>query len=69
MYMPLVLDKPESAAKLTGLKWVCCECLTVNRPTQIGCLTCGKQRWYQLGISEYEATALAEAINEDGHGA
>lgn len=67
--MPLTLDEHKSAAKLGGLKWVCCECLTVNRPTQVECSICGKQRWWQLGISAYEATALAAKINAGGHGA
>jgi hypothetical protein len=67
--MTLTLDRPESAAKLSGLKWVCSECLTVNRPMQIDCVTCGKQRWYQLGISEYAARVVAQQIVDEGHGA
>jgi hypothetical protein len=67
--MPLTLTQHQDAAKLSGLKWVCCECLTVNRPMQVDCVTCGKQRWYQLGIGEYAARAAAQAINDEGHGA
>jgi hypothetical protein len=67
--MPLTLAEHHEAAKLSGLKWVCCECLTVNKPMQIDCVICGKQRWQQLGVSAYEARALAEAIRHTGHGA
>jgi hypothetical protein len=66
--MPLILDKPESAAQLTGLKWVCCECLAVNRPACIDCINCGKTRWQQLGVTPEAAEQLAKHISSEGYG-
>lgn len=66
--MPLTLNKPSEAAKLTGLKWVCCECLTVNKPAVVDCDGCGKQRCVQLGMNAYTAKVLSVGINEEGHG-
>lgn len=67
--MPITLNSPEQAQKLTGLKWVCCECLTVNRPNIIDCVACGKQRWAQFAFTRTEALAAAATINDEGHGA
>lgn len=67
--MPVTLTEATQALKLHGLKWVCCECLTVNKPGQVECVQCGKQRWVQLGFGRAMAAAQAQCIVDEGHGA
>ena len=64
----LTLKRPDEAAKLSGLKWVCCECPTVNQPSKVECGGCGKQRWEQLGFPMALAVATAQVIADEGHG-
>ena len=67
--MPITLKVATDALHLHGLKWVCCECLTVNKPGLVDCVQCGKQRWHQLSFSRAMAAAQAEYIVDEGHGA
>ena len=67
--MPLTLTDATQALHLHGLKWVCCECLTVNKPGLVDCVTCGKQRWEQIGLMRAVTVAQAQCIVDEGHGA
>lgn len=62
------LESMTQAVRLTGLKWICCLCKTVNKPSSVECAGCDKQRWEQLGFGRIEAIATAELINAEGHG-
>lgn len=67
--MPVTLQEAKQALGMHGLKWVCCECLTLNGPSQMFCVNCGKQRWFQLGLTLPVAEAAAAVINAEGYGA
>jgi hypothetical protein len=45
------------------LHWLCCECITVNRPSAIVCAGCDKQRYSQLGLSLNEAKEMSRRIS------
>ena len=66
--MPVTLQEAKQALGMHGLKWVCCECLTLNRPSQTFCVNCGKQRWAQIGFTIPMAEAAAECISAEGYG-
>lgn len=44
--------------------WRCCRCSQVNLSAQLYCMTCGKQRWEQLGLTLGEAELLRSKHNE-----
>jgi primosomal protein N' len=67
-FMTISLEQAAEAAQLRGLKWVCAECGTANRPKILDCCACGKQRWVQLGLSTEQVRQLAKFIQQGGHG-
>ena len=60
--MPVILKCYEEAEQLRGLKWVCHDCLAVNKPQQLDCGECGKQRWGHLGINRQTAFEVAQQV-------